>query len=422
MTIDVTAFIETIIDASDPADAEALALQHPDVLAHPDFGNRLTELSNEEVRKHGKTRRFVALTRLALFVGAVIRNRFRAGIAPAEPLPDLVVIGDGSMDEFEDEDTQPDTFNAWRQTIETLRPSPTERPSGDGPLSDFDRARLSASIDDRMWRVSKAMFDGLISDQLVATLEEVIEDYDRLLQDRKKRRPRDSDELLERKKLDARRVRASVEATLGRSAAARAEYAEVAEGYRDLALSAEVVVCVSEIAAIELADGDGDAALNTLIALLDEVPPGSLDSAEVLVNLAAIHVEMRDDFAADERLESAQAIIDAARVSTSSGREYAQALTRTLISLGSPEGPPPEHSSFAKQQRVRTLHRHMTRLRERMARRRGDIAGADGYLRELNDVEGTLRDGSRVNADFSDEMLKGLDALLKKLDSPDGTE
>ena len=86
----------------------------------------------EELKANGKSRRFIALTRLSEYRGAVTRNTLRAGLSADEstPLPDLLVLAGGSEAETEDEDLRPDSFSQWLQIIQIPAAAGGEGPRG----------------------------------------------------------------------------------------------------------------------------------------------------------------------------------------------------------------------------------------------------------------------------------------------------
>lgn len=118
--------VESIIGASTVEEARREAERLGSVLTHADVHSTLTRMIAEELKANGKSRRFIALTRLSEYTGAVTRNTLRAGLSADEPLPDLLVLAGGSEAETEDEDLRPDSFTQWLQIIRSQQ-RPTEK-------------------------------------------------------------------------------------------------------------------------------------------------------------------------------------------------------------------------------------------------------------------------------------------------------
>ena len=98
-----------------------------------------------------------------------------------------------------------------------------------------------------------------------------------------------------------------------------------------------------------------------------------------------------------------------------SGTELAQALQAMLISAASDQPSQGQPHRFLKQDLARVLYRRTYRALEDIYRRQGDVTTAAAYQQKLNEMDGTMRDGNKLNFEFSTEMSRNLGDLLKKM-------
>jgi tetratricopeptide (TPR) repeat protein len=405
--------VESIISAATPEEAHQEAERYRSVLAGADFQSALIRMIAEELAANGKSHRFFALTRLSEYTGAVIRNTLRAGLLAAEPLPDLLVLAGGSEAETEDEDLRPDSFKQWLQIIQSQpRPAPAV-PEGD-ILSDLDRHRLVGSIQDTLLSVSVSLRGKAVSKETIATLEKLIRDCDRLLSAPPSRCFDTKAYDLPGKKTDAVRYMAAVEAALGNLKKAKRLYEQAAQGYHGIDRTLDAVRSLVDVALLEAhVEKDIDKGIDRLRGLLEHVKKPSLEAAEVLTSLAELYGgARREDQEALRYLGQAENALRAAGFTPPGGRDIAQALISTLMSDGADRA---QTNAFNNQTSSNGLFKRIFGGFEKIYRRQRRFQEADRYLRWIEDADGTIRDGSRTNVEFTEEMTKSLDSLMKKL-------
>ena len=401
--------IEEIIGASTPAQAGALALQHEALASQTEFGSKLTALTNEELKARGKTRRFYALNRLSEYHGVLARRQLMSGIGFPEELPELLVTSGGTED-LENEDLRPDSFKTWFNYLRSQRTKTPEVADG-GNLSDIDRMRLASGINDRLLAALGKVRDRAAADATIRSLNDVIHDCDKLLRMPASKHFKPEAYNLELKKADARKYIADVEAFRGKIDAAKKGYEAAAEQYRAHGRPQSATRCQLDAAALDL-NRDFDAALRQMRSALDQATPQSLEAAEALTSLGEAYSGVNEDQEALRYFKQAEKALKACGLTTPpKGLQIAQTLTAMLMA-DNPGGL--EADKFSDQNAGGDLYRRIYRGFEKIYRRQGNISRADSYLREIEDTEGGIRDGSQSNLDFSNEMLKNLDAIMNK--------
>ena len=405
--------LESIIGAATVEEARREAERLGSVLAHADVHSTLTRMIAEELKANGKSRRFIVLTRLSEYTGAVTRNTLRAGLSADEPLPDLLVLAGGSEAETEDEDLRPDSFAQWLQIIRSQQ-RPAEKVPEGKTLSDLDRHRLVKSIQDTLLSVTLSLSNKAVSKATVATLERLIRDCDRLLNAPPSRYFDTQAYDLPAKKVEAVRSMAAVEAALGNISKAKHLYEQAAHAYDGMARSFDAVRCRVDVAFLEAhEERDIDRALDRLHELLERVTKPSLEAAEVLTSLAELYGgARREDQEALRYFGQAEATLRAAGFAPPGGRDIAQALISALMSDGGNKSP---MEAFNNQTSSNGLFKRIFGGLEKTYRRQRRFQDADRYLRWIEDADGTIRDGSRTNIEFTEEMTKNLDSIMKKL-------
>jgi tetratricopeptide (TPR) repeat protein len=405
--------VQSIIDAATPEEARQAAERHRAVLTSPDCHSTLTRMIAEELDANGKSRRFFALTRLSEYTGAVTRNTLRAGLLADEPLPDLLVLAGSSAAAPEDEDLRPDSFRQWLQILQTQQRPAAKAPAGE-TLSDLDRHRLVASIQDTLMSVSAGLRGKAVSRATVAMLETLIRDCDRLLNAPPSRHFDTKAYDLPGKKADAVRYMAAVEAALGNLAKAKRLYEQAAQSYDGMARRLEAVRCLVDVAWLEAhEERDVDKGIDRLRGLLEHVAKPSLEAAEVLTSLAELYGgARREDQEALRYLGQAEKTLRAAGFTPPGGRDIAQALLAALMSAGGEDKS--QIQAFNNQTDSSGLFKRIFGGFEKIYRRQRRFQEADTYLRWIEDADGTIRDGSRANIEFTQEMTKNLDTLMKK--------
>jgi tetratricopeptide (TPR) repeat protein len=355
--------VESIIGAATAAGAYREAKPLRSVLAHSDFDSTLTRMIAEELEANGKSRRFITLTRLSEYIGAVTRNTLRAGLSADEPLPELLILAGGSEGETEDEDLRPDSFKQWLQIIRSQQRPAEKVPEGE-TLGDLERHRLLKSIQDTLLNVSLSLSNKAVSKATVATLERLIRDCDRLLNAPPSRHFDTKAYDLPVKKVEALRSMGAVEAALGNISEAKRLYEQAAHAYDGMARSFEAVRCLVDVAFLEAhEERDIDRAIDRLRELLERVTKPSLEAAEVLTSLAELYGgARREDQEALRYLGQAEATLRAAGFAPPGGRDIAQALMSALMSDGGNKSP----MEAFKQPDVlqRSLQEDLRRLRE----------------------------------------------------------
>jgi hypothetical protein len=217
---------------------------------------------------------------------------------------------------------------------------------------------------------------------------------------------------LEGKKFDAWKCMADVEARCGRFGAAKRHYGKAAKKYwergeRDKAIHAEI-----DIARLD-APRNLDGAVQRIRELLESVPAKSLERAEILVSLGEVYCGVTEDHEALRHFKQAEkALVACGHKHLPQGQEIAEALSAMLLSdnIAGPDGP-----KFGDQNAAASLYRRIYRGFEEIYRRQGKVAKANEYLAQIEDSEGSIRDGSKSNLDFTNTMLTNLDAIMKKL-------
>jgi len=289
----VRRLIDAIIEQPSPRAAAEAAHTSAGRLCEPGFQSGLTSMLRAELEAHGRSRRFVALTRLSEFMGALHR-----GDTP----PELVVItaADAARpaDAFQDtadEDARENTRDAWLRRID---------PTG------YLRSEIGLT-----------------------------QDY----------------------------------AGIPHSSSSR---------------------------------GNPDDELEQLSgAALDE--PSNIEAATRLVAKGELYLRVGEDVQATEALDQAEAMLNTLGVHDPSGVQLADALNSVLRG----DVADFESSALGRSITARSLYTRLRSARQHIYLRQGDLEGANRMRTAREYAEGSLRDGSQVNFDFTQAMLRNLRAL-----------
>jgi hypothetical protein len=282
-------------------------------------------------------------------------------------------------------------------------------------LSDVDKHRLSASIDDRLLKVARRLRLPNDAEQNIQELKAVIRDCDRLLNAPPSQYFSVPPRRLAMKKVDAERYMADLEVTLGNTERGKELYESAATKYRELGASHAAVRSIIELAAVEaLIDHDRDAAIDRLLALLDETPGLTLASAEVLTALGEMYGSANEEVVALEYLKQAEVALDGAGFTVPSGSDIARELTAALMTAGEQEGAQ-NSAAFLGQNSANALYKRIFKAYVKIYSSLNRHEDARQYRLQLDDMEGSIREGSRTNLEFTQEMSKNIEAILKKL-------
>jgi hypothetical protein len=232
-----------------------------------------------------------------------------------------------------------------------------------------------------------------------ANLEAIAADYRRLAREADRGLLFDQTKL-ERKAADTVEALARARQNLGELAAAERSYREAQALYAAFGDDAKAANCAASLATLKLrADRDVDSALADLHARL-EAATDPVDVAEIDLDIADLHFTRNDDFGAEEYLSDAKRLLEP-HAHRASGAATADAIA-SVISGGSEAV-----GGAAETLRIRAL---LSRLYSGLARARPEEA-AD-YQACLLQLEGSIDQGSRDNAEFSRRMLELMNDLF----------
>lgn len=217
---------------------------------------------------------------------------------------------------------------------------------------------------------------------------------------------------LQRKVAEARHALARVHESLDDLDAAETEYAGARAIYAAIGATRDVEGCDRSLRELRRhRDGDVDSTLDDLRDRL-AATHDPLDRAALTVELAELHASVNDDFEAQDLFEQAEALLGPFRREATGGAT-ADALTSTLSAIMSGQQTPGE-TGVERSMRIRGLLRRVYQGLGQILREQ-DPDRAAGYLDRLDDLEGSLDEGSRDNAEFTERMTDALDGLLGEM-------
>jgi tetratricopeptide (TPR) repeat protein len=286
---------------------------------------------------------------------------------------------------------------------------PTRNPPGDGvPDDDLGKLRRLSDIDRRcMQAVSKAR-PGMDDPKIVHDLQQIVKDYQALLDAPMPRAPIYTRSSLQSKLADAHASLAQSFASRGDAPAARRHYTATIDLYQTLGEHDRVKRFQDDLARLESdRTGDVDQEIARLSEALSAVAKGSVDHADLLIELGGVYRQNGDDFEAEKLLLQAEKVLDNLG-GEPLGEDKADALTHSLLSIA--QGQTPEGANDIRTTiRIDGLYRLLSIGLSRV------YATSDPQKAAHYRAKAAQRDSREQNDAFSKKMLGALDGLLKEL-------
>lgn len=286
----------------------------------------------------------------------------------------------------------------------------------DEHLDDLGKARLLMAIDRRYMTAMLKVMPGMASEEVIWELKAILADYERLLQAGLPQYPfcLCKAEDIRGKMADVIESIARAYDSLRNSDRTRLYYEQAAQAYEKIGQQEKANRCRVSLARLKLSvEENVDEEIERLYSILKAVPQNTLQHVDILVELGTFYCN-RDDFEAEQILLKAESELQELGYTNPTGTELADVLTQSMMDILSDQGssgPSPIESMM----QVQSLYRLIYMSLEQTYRNIENLEAAEKYGRLLKQMDGTLEDGNELNQDFSDQMSKSTDSLLKQL-------
>ena len=299
-------------------------------------------------------------------------------------------------------------FDGWMKKIQADFGSPGGEEAFDpkAPMDDFAKMRRLMAIDRRYMYATMAARPGRTTEAGVEELKAIARAYEQLLQAGAAERFY--------KEIEVRGKVADAMSAAARACTDLRQYQEAAKLYRSAAAAyrvagkpEEATRCQNRIAELKYPqDGKVDAEILRLRAKVAKASANSIDQADALIELGALHGGNGDDHEAKQLLEKAETILKTYAPDTT-GTDLANALTASLMGMSTRQSA--GRVGIEDTMRVQGLYRQLYVALAR-AYQTTNPKKAEEYRSKA-----AQRDSRQVNDDFSQTMLQMLKGDLGKL-------
>jgi len=281
-------------------------------------------------------------------------------------------------------------------------------------LSDIERLQRLMEIDRRHLWASARTLPGKVGPAVLAELGEVLVAYEELIDAGAPAYPYYDIDDVRGKAVDVLYSLAQACENLHDTEQAKDYYVRAEEAYRRLGLTDKVQRCKDALAALRFgADADVDAELIRLHNELDANPEPSLHRVELLLELAELHLGVRDDYEAEQFFDEAERLLaDELGHASPSGSALAETLFGWL-QRGFAGEETPGAGALEELMKVRSLYERLYRGKSKLLIDHDPQAAAE-YSARLTDMSGSIDEGSRLNAEFSDRAAELLGPFMSR--------